>query len=201
MKKQIGLGRLPVVLCLTVCFTLGLLAGCLFAGALGAESLLRLSEYLDGYFALVRSAGAFSPSPLSAVWELCRWPLLVFVLGFTGLGTVGIPAVFLLRAFLMSYSAAVFVRLFGLAGLAAAAAVFGASGLFSVPALFVLGADALGSAGCLVSVFLGEGKRFALFRPEQLVRAGGCAALLAVGTVVQLWLAPLLVRAAAELLI
>lgn len=201
MKKRIDPGRLPVVLCLTVCFVLGALAGCLFAGVLGADSLLRLSEYLNGYFARIREGAALSSSPLSTVWELCRWPLLVFVLGFTGLGAAGIPAVFLLRGFLMSYSVAVFVRLFGLPGLAAAAAVFGVAGVFALPALFVLGADALGSAGSLVSAFWGEGKRPALIRPERLIRTGGCAALLAAGTALQLWLVPLLVRTAAELFV
>lgn len=199
MKKRIGPGRLSVVLCLTICFVAGVLAGCLFAGLLGAESLLRLSEYLDGYFGLMRGDSVSPPSPLSTVWELCRWPLLVFVLGFTGLGAVGIPAMFLLRGFLLSYSISVFVRLFGLSGLAAAAAVFGVSGVFVLPAFFVLGSDALESAGSLASLFLGRGKRPALFCPEQLVHIGGCVALLAAGTAVQLWLAPTLVRTAAEL--
>lgn len=205
MKKRLSLAgpvRLSAVLCLAGCFAVGALAGCLFAGVLGAEALLHLSDYLQSYFLRMRESGAADlPSFFSTAVELCRWPVLVFVLGFTGLGAVGIPAVFLIRGFLLSYSVAVFVRLFGLCGFAAAGAVFGIGGVFVLPAFFVLGADALESAGALCASFFGQGKRPVLLQRGRLVRAGGCGALLAVGTGVQFWLAPVLVRTAAELLI
>lgn len=199
MSDGLGQGRLSVLLCLTVCFAVGALAGCFFAGVLGGETQRHLSAYLGDYFAVLRDGEPVAPSLFSAAWELCRWPLLVFVLGFTALGAVGVPVVFLVRGFLLSYSVAVFVRLFGVAGLAAAAAVFGVCAVFVLPALFVLGADAMGGAMALAAAFWGEGKRPAVFGRGRLLRAGGCGLLLAAGAGVQLWLTPALLRAAAGL--
>lgn len=192
-------GRLSVLLCLTACFAAGVLAGCFFAGVLGAEAQRHLCAYLGDYFAGLRDGELVAPSLFSTVWELCRWPLLVFVLGFTALGAVGVPVVFLVRGFLLSYSVSVFVRLFGVAGLAAAATVFGVCALFVLPVLFVLGADAMGSAWAQASVFWGEHP--VVFWPGRLVHAGGCALLLAAGTGVQLWLTPVLLRTAAGLFV
>lgn len=201
MTDGSGLDQLSVVLCLTVCFAVGALAGCFFAGVLGADAQIHLAAYLGDYFTVIRDGETVLPSLFSTVWELCRWSVLAFILGFTALGAVGVPAVFLVRGFLLSYSAAVFVRLFGTAGMAAAVLVFGVSGVFGLPALFVLGADALGSAGALAAAFWGDGKRPALLWRGRLIHAGGCALLLAAGAGVQLWLTPVLLRTAAELLI
>lgn len=196
----LGLGQLPGLVCLTVCFAVGAVAGCLFAGALGEASQVRLTAYLRDYLTALRDGDVILPSLFSTVWELSRWPLLAFLLGFTALGVPGLPAVFLVRGFLMSYSAAVFVRLFGGAGLLAALGAFGVSGLFSLPALFILGVDALGSAGALAGGIVGESRRAPLLRPGQLARAGGCCGLLALGAAAQSWLTPVLLRTAAELL-
>lgn len=200
MTDGSGSGQLSVLLCLTVCFAMGALAGCFFAGVLDADVQRHLSAYLNDYFAVLRDGEMVLPSLFSTIWELCRWPALVFVLGFTALGAAGVPAVFLIRGFLLSYSVAVLVRLFGTAGLAAAAAVFGISTAFVLPALFVLGTDAMGSAGALAMVFWGGEKRSALLWRGRLLHAGGCGLLLAVGVGAQLCLAPALLRTAAALL-
>ena len=47
-----------------------------------------------------------SPPLLISVWETIRWPLLVFGLGFTTLGLLGIPLVFSVRGFLLAFSIA-----------------------------------------------------------------------------------------------
>lgn len=191
------LGQFSVLLCLTVCFSCGIAAGCFFAGLLSDAAQSGLSAYLNGCFAVYQDGGTALPSLLSTAWELCRWPLLILLLNFTALGVLGIPLSFLVRGFLLSYAVSVFVRLFGVAGFLAALVLFGISGVFAIPSLFILGVDALCNAGALAG-----GSRQALsLREGQFVRICGCCGLLIVGTFVQLWLSPALLRVVSRLLI
>lgn len=187
------------LLCLTVCFAVGSAGGCIFAGRLGADTQTRLLVYFESYFAaIIDENEALSLSSFSAVWEILRWPLLTFLLGFTALGVVGLPAVFCARGFLLSYAAAVLVRLYGLTGLAVSLAVFGVSAFLVLPALFTLGVDSFRGAGALAVKQTGDGRQSSLRR--RLFRAGCCGALLAVASVLQLRLTPVLLSAAVKLL-
>lgn len=207
MKKQLlnrlrgpGLERCSALLCLAACFAAGAVGGCFFAGALDEDAATSLFDYFGGYFASIESGLTLHFSLLSAVWEVLRWPLLTFVLGFTVLGVVGLPVAFCVRGFLLSYAVSVLVRLYGAAGLVAALAVFGFSDFFVLPALFTLGVDAFRAAGSMAGNLLGDSRR--TFSPGQgrLFRTGCCSLLLATAAVLQLQLTPVLLSAAAELL-
>ena len=114
------------------CFLLGTLAGFAFSCLGGGSEPLR--EYLLRYLRQAGEGAAFAPSLFSVIWEVFRWFLLVFLLGFTALGAVGIPAVLAARAFVLSYAAATFARLFGLSGMAASfAALPEVLAAFAVP--------------------------------------------------------------------
>lgn len=189
----------PELLCLSVCFLLGIVLGCLLAGYLGENAQSHLSAYLNDYFAVLRDGEVLLPSLFSTIWELCRWPLLVFLCGFTALGAVAVPAVFLIRGFLLSFSISVFVRLFGGPGALAALAVFGVSGFFAVPALFLLGVGAFRTAKSLLGTFFRDSKRSHPFHAAYFIRAGGCAVLLAMGVMLQSWVTPRLLQAVAEM--
>lgn len=188
------------LLCLTVCFAVGGVGGCIFAGRLDADTQTRLLDYFSSYFAVLEGDEAVGLSSLSAVWEIIRWPLLTFFLGFTALGVIGLPVVFCVRGFLLSYAVAVLVRLYGITGLAISLAVFGVSGFLVLPALFTLGVDSFRGAGAMAVKLAGESKR--TFSPERgrLLRAGCCGALLAVASALQLRLTPVLLAAAAKLI-
>lgn len=186
--------------CLTVCFTVGIVGGCVFAGHLGADTQTRLLDYFCTYFAVLGGDETAVSSSLSAVWEIIRWPLLTFVLGFTALGVIGLPVVFSVRGFLLSYAVAVLVRLYGVTGLAISLAVFGVSGFLVLPALFTLGVDSFRGAGAMAVKLMGDGRRGFPPGRGRIFRAGCCGALLAVAAALQLQLTPALLAAAAKLL-
>lgn len=94
----------------------------------------------------------------SLVWDTVRWPLLALLLGFTALGLLGLPLLFVVRGFLLAFSIASFVRLFGGVGCLLALLVFGVSGALSVPVLFVLGVQGLLAARVLAGRVWGMGK-------------------------------------------
>lgn len=132
--------RLTQVAVLGVCFAAGALGGFFFSGWSGENP--ELLAYLRRYFEMAGRGSGVEPALLSSVWDLTRWPLAAFLLGASAFGTVGIPVLLAARSFLLSYSAAIFARLFGLSGIAASLAAFGVTALVAVPVLFVVSADA-----------------------------------------------------------
>ena len=132
-----GLTQLAV---LGVCFAAGALGGFFFSAAAGERQ--ELADYLQRYFQMTASGEWTAPSLLASAWELFRWPLAALLLGLTALGAVGLPLLLAARGFILSFSAATFVRLFGLPGLGAAAAAFGLTAVIAVPVLFAVSQNA-----------------------------------------------------------
>lgn len=125
---------------LSLCFAIGALSGFFFSYWGGNDS--ELSDYLRQYFQMVSQGDGAGPSLWSSIWELARWLLAALLLGSTALGAIGIPVLMGVRGFLLSYSAATLVRLFGLSGMALSLAAFGTAALIAVPVLFAVAADA-----------------------------------------------------------
>ena len=125
---------------LSVCFAIGAVGGFFFSTTGGEDP--ELLDYLGQYFQLVAQGGGIAPSMGATIWDLFRWPAVVFLLGLTPLGAVGVPLVMGVRGFLLSYAATTFTRLFHLPGMAAALTAFGVTAFVAVPVLFVVAADA-----------------------------------------------------------
>lgn len=118
----------------------GALGGFFFSSFFGESG--ELSDYLRRYFQLMGSGSGTDPSLLSTVWEMTRWPLIAFLLGYSALGAVGLPLLLAVRGFILSFASATFAHFFGLSGLAVAAVAFGLAVLVAIPVLFVVSQDA-----------------------------------------------------------
>ena len=173
-------GALTALAVVSAAFCLGALAGMLVASQVGGGGQDSLTAYLERYLAAAQSGAAAPPRVSSILWETLRWPVLTFLLGFTALGVVGIPLLFGVRGFLLSFSIACFVRLFGGAGCLLALLIFGVGGAVSVPVLFVLGVQSLLAARALAGRVWGDGKSAPLYGKSYWLRCGGCAAALSV---------------------
>lgn len=192
---------LPALIIVSASFLLGGLAGCLmstFVGGAGQESL---RAYLESFLSTAQNSGAAAPALTVQLWDILRWPVLALLLGFTALGVLGLPVLFAVRGFLLAFSIAAFVRIFGSAGCLLAFLIFGVGGGFSVPALFVLGVQGLGAARTLASRFLGEGKAPSPYGRAYFLRCGGCAAALCVCVVLERFAVPALVSGAAGMIL
>lgn len=194
-------GRLPALIFLAGCFGIGLIMGCVLASYLGQGVDVRLSAYLDGYFSVVEQEGAAASSLLSTFWEVFRWPLAAGVFGLTAFGVVAIPVIFCVRGFLLSYAVAVFVQLWGGAGLLLALSIFGLSAILSVTALFVVGLDTFEWGRTLTSAVRHEGRERAPLKRRLLLHAGAAACWLTAGALLQHWLSPVLLKAAVSLVL
>lgn len=191
-------GETPALAVLSVSFFLGSVAGCLLAASVdggGSESLM---SYLEGFLTLARSEGVTSPPLLPLIWEVLRWPLFAVVLGFTALGVVGLPVLFSVRGFLLSFAVASFSRMFGGAGGLIAAVVFGVPGLFSIPALFALGVQGFVIARSLAGRALGDSGRSAFPGRACFLRCGVCAGALCVCMLLEYLAVPAMLAGMAE---
>lgn len=192
-------GVAPALAVVSGCFFLGALAGCVLCANVSGGGDESLSAYLQGFLAAAGAGETSSAALLPVLWEVLRWPLLTVLLGFTALGLLGIPVLFTVRGFLLSFAVSSFVRMFGGAGGLLAFFVFGVSGLASVPALFVLGVQGVHASRALAGRALGEGRRSSPFGRAYFLRCGVCAGAFCVCVLLEYLAVPALVVAAAGL--
>jgi hypothetical protein len=181
-------GLMPTVI-LTLCLLAAGALGCITAGGAADDAAHLLSSYLQSYLALFAGETSVTPSVWAVIWELCRWQVLVLILGSTALGAVAIPGVFCVRGFLLGYSIAAFVRVFGEKGILGALAVFGVAALIGVPVMLGVGSVTFPAALHRAVYPRGEDRSGASLRAH-LVRLAPCGALLALAVVFQWSLAP-----------
>lgn len=194
-------GSAAALLILSISFFLGGLAGCLLADQVGGDGSDALTRYLEGYLSIVYSGDAVRPEVLSLIWEIVRWPLLAVALSLTPLGLLGIPILFLVRGFLLSFTIASFFHVLGAWGLVLAFVVFGITGLICVPVLFILGVQSFLSAGAMIGRLMGESSRTPLFDRMALLRCCVCAAALCVCGFIEYCVIPILLGTLAGVLI
>lgn len=181
-------------------FFLGGLLGCILAARVGGGGSDSLILYLERFLSTAGEQTALAPPLLPLIWETVRWPLIVFVLGFTTLGLLFIPVVFSVRGFLLAFSIASFVRMFGGGGGLLAFLVFGISGCVALPVFFVLGVQGIMASRYLATRFLGETRRGSPYGKRYFLRCGVCAGALCVCVFLESVVVPALVAGGAKLL-
>ena len=199
-KWDLLTGQGAVLAVLSILFLLGGVAGCLFSALAGGEDASALSLYLTDYLTLARE-GIVVRSLWSVVWEQIRYLLAVVVLGITAVGVVGVPVLFCLRGFFFSFSVGCFCRVFGWGGLVPALVLFGLPALLWGPALFLAGFQGLSGARCLLRRGLGDGRCPLPFTTSYWLRIGFCVLLCVACAGTEYWIFPVLLRAAAHVVL
>lgn len=187
-------GALAALVILSAAFLFGSLAGCLLIKQVGGDGSEVLADYLQTYLSAALAGQMPKPEWFTILWDTIRWPLLVFALGLTPLGLLGIPVVFFVRGFLLSFAVASFFRVLGGYGLAFAFTVFGVAGIICIPVLFFLGVQGFLCAGALTGRLLGESKKCLFPDRMILLRCGVCVAALFVCCFVEHSVVPVLLE-------
>lgn len=199
-KWDLPLEQRAALAALSAAFLLGGLLGCLLAALSGGPGAEELSGYLTGYLALAWEDGL--PGGLwPLLWGQAKYLLAILVLGLTALGLAGIPILFGLRGFFFSFSAACFCRVFGRRGLLPAFFLFGLPALLWVPALFLSGVPGFLSARQLLRRTSGDGRSAAPLNGAWWCRAGLCVGLALASGLLEYWVVPVLLRAAARVIL
>lgn len=185
---------------LAVCFLLGGAVGSLFASLSSGAGAQELSGYLTGYLTLASEEGV--PRSLWPIlWGQLKGSLSVLVLGLTGLGVIGLPLLFGVRGFFFTFSVACFFRIFGGRGFFPAFLLFGLPALLWAPALFLMGVPGFLSAQRQLRRSLGEGRGEFPVSGAYWSRAGLCVGLSLAAGLLEFWVVPVLLRAAARVVL
>lgn len=198
-KWDLPLERRAALVVLASAFLLGGGAGCLLAALSDGAGAEELSVYLAGYLELA-AEGELPRGLWPVLWGQMKYLLAAAVLGLTALGVAGLPVLFGVRGFFFAFPIGCFCRVFGGAGLFPAFLLFGLSALLWAPALFLTGTSSFFSARQLLCRALGEGGG-GPFPPVRWYQLGACLCLTLAAGLLDLWVVPVLLRAAASVVL
>ncbi len=123
-----------------------------------------------------------------------RASLAAFLLGFSSVGVLCLPLLFAAQGFVLSFSLFSFAEAIGRGGFFLLGALFATRMLFVLPCTFLLGVAAMERSWALLSLVGGKRVQIA---PAGFYRFTVCCVCLLLGCVLELWLVPLVLRAAA----
>ncbi|NBI11463.1 hypothetical protein D1641_15835 [Colidextribacter sp. OB.20] len=196
-KWDLPLERKAAFAVLAVSFLLGGGAGCLFAALSGGAGAEELCAYLSGYLGLA-AEGELPRGLWPLMWGQLKYLLAAFALSLTALGVAGLPVLFGIRGFFFVFPVACFCRVFGGRGLFPAFLLVGLSALLWAPALFLMGTSGFLTARQLLRRTSGEG---GLFSPVCWYQAGACLCLTLAAGLLEFWIVPALLCAAARVVL
>ena len=182
-------------------FLLGGGAGALFAGLARGDGAAEMSSYLRDYLALA-SKGTVARELWPVLWEQLRYLLAAVVLGLTAVGVAGLPVLFAVRGFFFSFSVGCFFKVFGSAGMLPAFVLFGVPALVWAPGFFLVGTQGFSNAVFLLRRGAGDGRFDLPARlPSYWARTGLCCVLYVFCGALEYVVVPVLIRAAARVVL
>ena len=185
-----------LILC-AILFLLGSVAGTVFAGSLSQH------HGTDSFFSAFLRLKTNEPvrvDLLTAIFDACKYPLAVLFLGTSVLGVALIPALSAVRGFLLSFSVAAVVRLYGTHGIMVALSMFGTSALITIPCFIFLSIEAFCASQRLLQTARGTAARSspATYPTRKLTQLALCFALLLLSAVLDTSLTTYLIHIAAS---
>ncbi|MDD5938546.1 MAG: stage II sporulation protein M [Clostridiales bacterium] len=191
----------PALVVTAAFFALGGLLGCFLAFQADRGGDQILSGYLAAFLSSAQDGALNLPDLPGLIWRTARWPGALFLLGFTALGLLGIPALSVLRGFFLAFSISSFARVYGRAGLSVAFLLLGIPGLLSVPVFLLMAAQSFSAAWSLACRSGAQGGRSLPYHRDYFLRCGGCAAAVVVCIFLEHQVIPVLVSGAAGALL
>lgn len=190
MKKQ-NYWDVPLgMVVLAVSFFSGGLLGFFLASLMISEGETSLANYFMSYFDAVRG-GDWQPNLSHCIWSHLKPPLLAFLLGFSFLGTIGVPLLVGIQGFYFTFSVATLCRWMGITGLIPAFFLFCLPALVWVPVLFILGLQSFHVSQLLWR----RGRKEDVYPVRYFVRAALCFGSLIFSIAFEYYILPLLMSA------
>lgn len=135
-------------LILSSSFFMGGVLGFFLASLMTEDGQGTLADFFLSYFQAI-SEGSYETSLFTSLWSNLKVPLLIFLLGFSLIGTIGIPLLFAVEGFLFTFSISTLCRLLGVTGLIPAFFLFCMPAFLWIPVLFFMGLESFQSATLL----------------------------------------------------
>ncbi len=196
-KQKVQFSFRGQLLVLCAFFSAGILLGWRFYGTIAQQSSQQLQEYLTGYSELMAHTQAAPASLVSALVLYFRYPLLIFIFGFSALGVVLIPLLCATEGFFLSFAVTSFAVSMGRDGVLLALAALGVRCLFTLPCVLFLAMEAMEAARQVGKRgSFGYRKNRSIYEPVYFLRFGACVLFLLLGVVLEVTLVPKLFQMA-----
>lgn len=188
-RKPLGNFRAGLLLLCGI-FLFGFMIGHFACNAVADDDIRQLRDYLMRYGEIMQQPQETTASFLSLLIAYCRYPLLVFLLGFSAAGIVLIPVVCMSKAFFLSFSIRCFARAFGQNGVLLALSALGIRCLFTVPCTLFLALWAVKDSIRRINNQRPFSKQENGGAVNSFLRLLGCLLLLLSGVILELLLVP-----------
>jgi len=121
----------------------GIIAGGIANSYLSADSGQALGKYISEFISS-HSLDADPKRPfLDAIINSFKYPIVIFLLGYTVFGFASIPIIVFLKGFFISFSATAIMRTLGYQGIALALSMYGIQAFFSIPCILIIATQAM----------------------------------------------------------
>lgn len=171
-------------------FLFGLILGRGASGAVSEDDVSQLRIYLLHYAQVAPRAADMMASFFALLAVYYRYPLLVFLLGFSAAGFFLIPLVCMAQAFFLSFSIHCFARAFGRTGIALALSSLGVRCLVTVPSTLFVALWAMTESLRRMKRQKAFTKQESCWTTQGVLHFLGCVLLLLVGVIVEAFLVP-----------
>ena len=175
-------------------FVLGSALGVVVHDAAVPSAAEQLREYILQY-AVLAAEGEVDTALISVLAVYFRYPLTVYLAGFSVLGLLLVPLLALLQGFSLAFSVCCFSAALGRSGILLALASFGTRCILTLPCLLYLAVQAMERSFSKTAVGRDKGKR-----QTTQVRSNGrtllCLIILALGVLAELTVVPKLIQLA-----
>lgn len=194
MKKDglLSYNQVTFVL-LSAFFFLGIVIGGFSSLYISGNTADELGSFLSGTSGVALSS-SIKTFP-TMLWKNSKYILFCFILSFTVLGTVLIPAVLALKGYLISFSIGVLLKLYGLYGIWLSISFWGIQCAFLIPCLLVVGIQSFNFSKSQTTFFVRKSTISESSFPKKLFLIFGiCIIVIIIATFLDLLITPKLVN-------
>lgn len=144
---------------LSAMFLCGVCAGCATAAYITGDYANFLNEYITKEVLVSVSDIQVKEFFLKTLVSLYKYPMVIFLLGYTAFGIFFIPVVLILRGYFISFCVTSIVRGLGYKGLLTAFSIYGLQTVLSIPCLLVISMKAMRASQGFLSLVREEKDR------------------------------------------
>lgn len=120
---------------MVICLFMGLVFGCVFVIN---SNHIPFANFLNLEITSISTGATENYSFFNTFFTMAKYPIIVFVLGFTAFGQILIPAAVFIKGFMLSFSISTLIGSIGKSGVFIALSMFGFQSLISIPCLLVV---------------------------------------------------------------
>jgi len=177
-KKTFARGTMfPVIAFLALFFLVGAVLGSVFASFISPKVGQELLEYSSD---AVNASMCNRGDVLLSLISVTKYPLIIFLLGFTLYGFFTVPVVVGFKGFSLSFAIAAMVKIYGYQGLLTSAVLYFGTNFFTIPCIFIVSAMSFQTSKSLAATFF---RKSAAPAGKQFGYLMVCAVLLIAATV------------------